>query len=222
MIKKILIFTIILYNSILFATANHLYQINLIVFTQINSKALNSEYWPDRLYQPKLKNTIVLTTPSSTTQNTLSQAYQLLPKNKFGLPVELHRLTKNSDYQVILHQSWVQPIYNHHQAKWIHIYGGQGYDANGQSTPQHPKYQQLNGKIKISKSNFFNINTQLYLTLPENIFGTSSFNDATDNFRSIPLRSIKFFENRRTKIKELNYLDHPLVGALIQILPLNQ
>jgi len=193
MIKKLFLFCILFFPIISVFANDNSYQIDLIVFTQINDAAMNSENWPNTLKQPYLKNAIA----PEFDQN-------------LGLQKEADKLKQQENYKIILHTSWQQNITSLRQAKWIHIYGGQPYDAQGQviqpDDNRLPTYWKLNGKIKISKSNFFDIYTNLYLTIP-----TAS----RDNI--ISLRTFILQQHRRTKLNQLNYLDHPLFGVLIKI-----
>ena len=230
--KLIAFFLLLLCANINIADAapQKLYQIDLVVFSHISNNALQSENWPNVLKVPDLRRSIELTAPTGGA--TTMASYQLLSADQTGLQNEVAKLIENSDYNVLLHLSWQQPIDQIRQAKWIHIYGGQGYDANGQiistntfnatSADNNPgiKYWQLNGKIRISRDIYYNINNQLYLTMPESILGQGDSATPIGDFQPVPLISFTIDENRRTKLNELNYLDHPLFGALIKIMAL--
>jgi hypothetical protein len=172
--------------------ANNLYQVNLIVFKHMS--ALHSENWKHEFLKPDLKYTIELTEP-----NEPSNAYTLLPENKRGLRTEASILRRHH-YQVLLYVSWVQEIKRAKYMRWVHIFGGNLYGQN---------IHELDGCIKISRNRFFNVNTKLYLTLPQSAlrhFGSS-------------LQTFHLIENRRTALNKINYLDHPLFGMLVQITP---
>lgn len=169
---------------------NGLYRIDLIVFSHVNQQTLASESWPNTLKTPVIKN-----------------VSKINPAKKLGLTKEANKLSAQSDYKILLHTSWMQNINN---SKWIHVYGGQPYDAKGQPIQpddnRMPTYWELNGKIKLAKNTFFDIYTNLYLTIP------------TSNGKNIiPLRTFSLRQHRRTKLNQLNYLDHPLFGVLIKI-----
>lgn len=196
--KRIIAILICLISFTTFAAdstspTDNLYQIDLIVFTHITNKAIQSENWYDMLRKPNLKDSVE---PEFT--------------NQPSLQTEASKLKNNSDYQIIFHNSWTQNITNKRNAQWIHIYGGQPYNAKGELIPddsnEMPTYWQLNGKIKISKATFIDINTKLYLTIPLN-----------KDSQLIPLRTFTLFQNRRMKLNQLNYLDHPLFGVLVKV-----
>jgi len=190
--KKIFFFCLLFLPLFSVKASDNLYQIDLIVFTQ-NDATMNSENWPNTLKQPYLKNTI-------------NPDFNPI----LGLQKEANKLKQQDNYKIILHTSWKQNMTSKRYAKWIRIYGGQPYDAKGQMIQPDdnriPTYWKLNGKIKISKSSFFDIYTDLYLTLPT---------PSSDNL--IPLQTFIMQQHRRTKLNQLNYLDHPLFGVLIKI-----
>ncbi|MGD9108578.1 MAG: CsiV family protein [Gammaproteobacteria bacterium] len=167
-----------------------IYRIDLIVFSHVNQQVLDSESWPNILKTPVIKNVSEIT-----------------PTQKLGLIKEANKLSAQPDYKILLHTSWLQNI---NDTKWIHIYGGQPYDAKGQPIQpddnRMPTYWELNGKIKITKATFFDIYTDLHLTIP-----------TSDGKNIVPLRTFSLQQHRRTKLNQLNYLDHPLFGTLIKI-----
>lgn len=170
---------------------NRLCHIDLIVFSHVNQQALDSESWPNILKTPVIKN--------------LSE---IVPTSKLELTSEANKLSAQSDYKILLHTSWLQNI---NDQKWIHIYGGQTYDAKGQpirpDDNRIPTYWELNGKMKINKvATFFDIYTDLYLTIP-----------TSDDKNIVPLRTFILQQHQRTKLNQLTYLDHPLFGVLIKI-----
>lgn len=191
--KNFLLCFILLFLTATTFAADNLYQIDLIIFTHITDTALSSENWPNILKQPYLQRA---------TEPPFSQT--------LGLQSEATSLQQQPDYKIILHTSWQQKITSSRHAKWLHIYGGQPYDVQGKPIQPDdnrlPTYWELNGKLKISKDNFFDIYANLYLTIPT---------ENTENL--VPLRTFILQEHRRTKLNQLNYLDHPLFGALIKI-----
>lgn len=180
-------------NSIL---ADELYQINLIVFKHVTYQGVHSENWPTGFKQPDLKNIFELEE-----SNKLQPEYVTLPRREWGLQREA-TILKRKGYQILTQMSWIQPVGNLSTSRWIHVIGGELY---GQSEDEF--FRELNGKIRISKAKFFDINTKLYFSLP------SSVMERSDSL----LQTFTLFENRRTRINKINYLDHPLFGMLIQI-----
>jgi len=202
--------------------ANNLYQVNLIVFTQLSNQALKSESWPNHLLKPNLSHSIDIQSPTLNAKN-----FSLLPKEQRGLNNEAYGLHKKSDYQILLHLSWTQPITGSKSVKWIQIFGGQAYDAKGNpinvqedevdQADIKPAYWQFNGKIKIYRNRFFTMKSLFYLTLPNDLFDPNTDNETMQQFQLIPLRTVTLFKTTKTRLNEINYFDHPLFGVLMQI-----
>lgn len=200
-----------------FAANQNLYQIHLLVFTQISQKNLNSENWPDELLTPNLNHAVELLSDS---QN----QYQLMPQTDFALNKEASLLEKRSNDQIILKQTWVQPIDNR-QGKWVHIVGGQCFDPNGNTidsvlNTDQSQYCEINGVMSFSKIGYYiNVYTRLYLTELKSLLSGKPGDSQIGNYQPSLLRSFKLFEDRRTPINTLNYIDHPLFGVLVKITP---
>jgi len=222
--KIIFLFLILCTTSVFASNNNQQYSIDLIIFTHINNQSLYSEHWTNELIQPIIKNAVELLAPDSpllqkqTNNGTpISQNYILRPSQLFGLKKEALKLSKDSNYKIVLRLSWLQDRKSLEAGRWIHLIGGQPYDGNGQLidanlSDQKPTYWEINGKLKIRLNHYFNINTQLYLTLPQSVT-----NGDTTAYKPIPLQTFKMIESRRTRSNELNYFDHPLFGMLLKI-----
>ncbi|PJB10298.1 MAG: hypothetical protein CO120_05720, partial [Gammaproteobacteria bacterium CG_4_9_14_3_um_filter_38_9] len=76
---------------------------------------------------------------------------------------------------------------------------------------------ELNGTISIELDHYFNVHAHLLLTEPTTLLEKI---DATHYFEqwNQPTFHFQFFENRRMRSDELNYLGHPLMGVLIKII----
>lgn len=237
------------------AKAPNYFKVELIIFQNINQPSLQSEIWPSTVKPPNLYNTILLSQPadaSNTTQTSNPQSpqtpapeattpitttasgptpYQLLTADQFTLQSIANKISNKQNYQIILHQAWIQPGVGKRFAKKIHIYGGQLYNDSGEviqavNLPQDPSdaLWQVNGTIQLIKNRFFSANTNLILTLPSSQLTAASFQqiDPTQTQTSLPdsLKSFQMYQSRRLKPNELNYFDHPLFGMLIKITPI--
>ncbi|KPJ67639.1 MAG: hypothetical protein AMJ43_03050 [Coxiella sp. DG_40] len=171
-----------------------LYQVNIIVFEHITPQALNSEIWSAITDLPDLENSIE-------PQLLSSEDSQLQTENGY-----LSDETAQKDnYKVLLNIAWQQEIPVTQQAEQpIHILG-----------------DKIDGTITINKDRYFDIKTNLILTEPIsylNSIGPGNYiNIANNEFTSFQMK-----QTRRLKSNELNYIDHPLFGMLIEIVPLEQ
>lgn len=175
-------------------TTPTLYQVEIIVFEHVTSSA-EKQFWPSQVTEPDVSDAIELSPPLSinTTDNTTlpSPTYQLLPERKFKLKREENKLQSQSNYKVLLHIAWIQPIGDAEDTRPIQITG-----SKDNST--------INGTITLSMDKYIDINT--VLNLNDNTLGET---------QTFQLKQI-----RRTRVNELNYLDNPLFGMLIKITPI--
>jgi hypothetical protein len=214
-----------------------LFKVNVIIFTHINKKSLSSESWPKQLLMPASRGALSLapyltlnndaTDEASTATPSKPKTYQLLNPKSIGLKKMVKKL-QGAGNTVLLDIAWVQPAIQTNS--WIHIFGGQAYDAQGQTianqtidynnmTPlTQAAYWQLNGLIRISYNVMFNVGTKLYLTVPQDL---GSGLDA-QALKLAPLQTYTLFANHRTHKNQFVYFDHPLMGAIVYITPVKQ
>lgn len=184
----------------------NLFQVELVVFEHLTPSA-EKQAWPAQVNLPSAKDAIELKTLAA--NGIAPQLYQLLPSQYFKLNHEANLLAKQSDYKIILHIAWLQPLTAPNEAKPIHIYGGQSLDNQGGTL------WQINGLIKLSRDDFINLKTNLILSESNNNLPSDLINDSNATVQMYELKEL-----RRLKPNELNYLDHPLFGVLIKIIPL--
>ncbi|MCK4870757.1 MAG: hypothetical protein KAS93_06580 [Gammaproteobacteria bacterium] len=202
MLKHYLIIFIIIcgYSLTAFAANSDLYQVNLIVIKHITAKALASEQWPTITKQPDITNSIE---PA------------LLTNDKSPLKTEITRLTRSKNFQIILSASWQQNIPAGTTTKPIHISGGTTVNNDDDSAT----INEIDGTVTISRNRYFNINTNLILTEPLAKLNQIGAGNYAQTIAKNKLISFQMLQTRRMKSKELNYLDHPLFGTLIEITP---
>jgi hypothetical protein len=147
------------------------------------------------------------TWPAITNMPNLKDAIdpQLLPQEQSQLKIENRRfnrkIAQRENYKVLLNISWQQEIPITYHAEPIHISG-----------------DKIDGTITINKDRYFNIKTNLILTEPTdylNSIGPGHY--AQDN----ESQNFQMLQTRRMRSNELNYLDYPLFGMLIKIIPLS-
>lgn len=79
------------------------YQVEILAFKNITPPA-DSEAFPDYPVLPQYQGTIELSQPS---ENTIVY-YKKLPREKFTLNKEESLIARKGDYQILLHDSWLQ------------------------------------------------------------------------------------------------------------------
>lgn len=220
------------------------YQIELIIFSQINQRALLSEQWPklqpvttdpSGAYQliPASETKPLETEPLDTEQ----LAYTLLPDDQFKLMHAQANLNRNPLYQTITHFAWIQTVPPPNQTEIIHINAGALFDEQGnpiqpidtnpesdsltgeQQEPLPTNTHQVTGTLAINLDRYFNLSVDLVFSepsidlaplVPPGYFGPNPG----------PLLHFRLLQSRRMKSGELDYIDHPLYGILVEIFPI--
>ena len=238
---KIIKLSILLLTSLLIVTSSvaaetftgKWYQIELIVFSQLTQQAIDSEQWPLVVSTVhNLNSAVQLALPGNINPST-SIGYQLLPRKDFNLKREQTKLKRHSDYQVLLHIAWRQPILASNEAKPIHIFGGNGYNTSGQiiatdtygsgSIPYNTQtYWQIDGTFTISVKRYIDVHLNLLFTTPIDQLTRLSNNDYFSNNANSKLAYFRMIQTRRMRSNELNYFGHPLYGVLLKVTPLKQ
>ena len=188
----------------------HQYQVELIVFSHINAKGLNSEYWP--AYTPIALNNSKIISLSSSNNTVPGNAFTLLPKNEFRLNREAERIASRPGYKLLLHIAWRQTFTNPAPTEFIHLYGGNTY-TNSNNTANN---WQLNGILSISVNRYFNVNFNLNLAEPANQIQRFLNRDNQNNVLN-HFAYFRFSQSRRMRSNELNYFGHPLYGIIMKI-----
>lgn len=125
---------------------------------------------------------------------------QILPESSWRLR-NAHLKLENNHYPVLLHIAWLETANELRKKKIIHLVGGTTYQEE----------RQMDGTLAISLDRYFNLHFNLRFLMP--------WNSVKDNNQN-PYFSFKIDESLRMRSNELNYIDHPLYGILIQITPM--
>ncbi len=150
--------------------------------------------------------------------------YRYLPTSDFKLKSQERRLVNSKQYQVLLHVAWLQADGN---SQPVHIYGGNVYNAEGQrlavnSNSNQPApiesdgsaQWQINGTVKVNKSRYYKVNTNLLLIQPNPKQKRSWFSN-TPELPTFARYLLK--QSQRMKRNELHYFDNPMFGTLVVI-----
>jgi Peptidoglycan-binding protein, CsiV len=170
------------------------YQIEIIVYSHLNEDALRSEFWPRQT---------AITIPANTLEISKER---LVAPNHWQLAPLQQSLKKNGD-TILLHTAWTTSATQARQGETIHLQGNQD-NSNA-----------LNGILGVRLDRYFNITLNLQFSVP----WQSLANLHLTNIEHNPNDSNVIFrlsQDLRMRSDELNYIDHPLFGVLIKIIPL--
>lgn len=172
------------------------YQVEIIVFQNTSTTALQSETWASPQQMPDTTNAINL----SDTNN--QNAYRLLPRSSFNMAQQAAALRHKANYRVLSHIAWEQPLPAPNNARAVLVSAGSNNGWN------------LNGIITLSRVGLINVASNLILNIPVNELSAPAQNttSASQGVASFQLR-----QHQRMRVNEIHYFDHPLFGMLVEV-----
>lgn len=196
------------------APQNHerLYQVELIVFAR--NQAAPEEHWPTDIKLTYPENLLSLKSETSAYDE-----FSLLAANERLLNPHAATLSKGG-YSLLYHQAWRQMIYG--RKTHIAISGGKTFNG----------HQELEGSISLSVGQYLRIQTNLWLTqfVPAGSNITETWpqlppqpnmvnNEGEKNQDYLIKRIVKLSQERSMRSNEIHYIDHPLLGIIVKIVP---
>ena len=196
------------------APQNHerLYQVELIVFAR--NQAAPEEHWPTDIKLTYPENLLSLKSEASAYEE-----FSALAANERLLNPHAATVSKGG-YSLLYHQAWRQMIYG--RKTHIAISGGKTFNS----------HQELEGSISLSVGQYLRIQSNLWLTqfvptgtnitevwpeLPATPNTTSSEGEKTQDY--LIKRIVKLNQERSMRSNEIHYIDHPLLGIIVKIVP---
>ena len=206
------------------------YDIEVLIFEDADNKYLNSEYWPAKAdttdQSPAFQSRKTLQTESRTALPE-TVAFKNIPPSI--LNSEAKRIKRTRHYNLLFHGAWTQAGLDKKEAVAIDLQQISNHaSVNSKST--------LKGTLKIVLARYLHFYADLEYTRADKRFRQSkqtlyptadkhetenkqqeSFSDTQTLTEYYPVKS-----HRRMRSKTLHYIDHPLVGILVQINPANK
>ncbi|WP_415900986.1 CsiV family protein [Neptuniibacter sp. QD48_11] len=232
MLKAIFLPLILIFSSSAFA--NSWYKVEVIIFANNDPMAIHEEFWPEINEIPLRDRAVALKGKPGAGEN--PTAYQSLPSSRHSLKNVKNRLNNSGDYRVLFHEAWTQPVSHTQNPRPIKISAGRVLD-NGM--------QELEGHIAVGRGRYLHFRPDLYishLVAPSNNAPTAAEEETqtealltmqgdsgdkqaiAETISAFPIipEVVTAHQNqaRRMKSEELHYIDHPLMGILVEITPL--
>jgi hypothetical protein len=191
---------------------NHekLYQVEVIIFGRPGATA--QETWPTDIRLTYPDNIV------SVAESGFSDGFTPVPTNERSLNPQAATLARSGNYTLLFHQAWRQTIYANKTN--IAISGGKVFNG----------HHELEGSISLSVGQYLKIQTNLWLTKfapagtsiaeswPELPNLPNSFTSDVDTSNPIQ-RIVKLNQERTMRSNEVHYIDHPVMGLIIKITP---
>lgn len=204
------------------------YDVEIIIFEDAHARYINTESWN------QASHTDAMVIASNNTQyepakntNKLNNSSTQLYKNIAPaiLNNEYKRINSSSEYKVLLYTAWRQTGLSEENAFDINI-------DQLENTHRTKSENAITGTLKVVLARYLHLYGQLeYIrneTVTINNNATNNTAGQTDGFglkheeNQIAVNKFPIEIRRRMRSKELHYIDHPLVGILVQINPVDK
>ncbi len=207
------------------------YDVELIIFENLAPSHRQSENWPTSVERglPESEVMIELNRPyPGPLPENYNPAYtfKALPRAEYRLSDEIEKIEESPNRRVLLHTAWRQPGMSWEEALNVHLSrtvpAGPGKpskpdaDQRGNDgSEQEGEAGELEAYIKVILSRYLHVDTNvMFQTRPEN--GRFDFYiEESEEPVVYQLNQLR----RRIRSTELHYLDHPVLGMLIVMHP---
>lgn len=218
MMKKLIGFCAAIFLCITTATAQTLYQVELIAFARNSSDAENEENW-DRALKLRYPERYIALQPGDGTD----ASFQQLPADTLQLQREANAIARRG-WRVLLHTAWRQTVDEPARATAVIINGGKQFGI----------HHELEGSFTLSIERFLRADANLWLsrfstqqtavaaatTLPNPPNAMDAA--AGENVHFVPTQIVALQEQRRLRSGELHYFDHPRMGLVVLVTPVTR
>lgn len=213
------------------AQAADFYRVEVVIVGYFDENSAASEHWPvvleesitdaDDTATPEGEDAALLfsevsepqsVTDTDDTANEVPDptAGLILPAEGLDFRSAAQRFNYRQDMQVLWHQAWIEKIQDKDNAIAHDI------DIRGEKNGLE---SQVTGTLSLYKSRFLHI--QPDLKLQQNVQGY--IDNPEDPYSSerqwLPIRATRIDRSRRMRSDEIHYLDHPLLGIVAKVTP---
>ena len=221
------------------ALAQRWYTVEMIVFERLGDAGVYDEFWSESPGEPPVENSIELLDASELGLSealddepaaSSPHAFQRLAPDLFQLAGVWTQLRRSRDYRPLLHLAWHQPGYSKRRARPAHIRSwtepdvSQSADALVESSGAYRPV--IEGTLEVYRGKYLHVNADL-LYYRDHALGLSSATGTvagsgeTDGRTEYagPPAMFRLTASRRMRSRELHYLDHPVFGLLVRVVP---
>jgi hypothetical protein len=217
------------------------YAVDIAIFADTEAQYMHSETWPVMNLHSAARSidapsADVLDTPGNQS-NTAAQdgthtttAITSINSADYDLlDNAVKKLSANKRYRLLARKTWLQAGLNDKAALPVTVNAVNALPLHDTQGNNHTSLSNtpasISGTVKIVLERYLHLYTDLVYTPTNtrNQITTANIADSTarpqDNLRSQAPAQFKIQLHRRMRSKELHYLDHPLLGILIKIIP---
>jgi len=195
------------------------YDVELIVFANLDTSSAGDERWPVDPGTPTLDGAVELLDASGpdTVQPGLRLTFQRLTGKALQLNSEWARLRRSAAYHPLLHIAWRQPGLARAEARAVHLRTRAGAPTGGlQTSPvaplaggsEAPVQPVIDGTLRLYRARYLHLEVDLRY---QPRVPPPGLDQAATIFR--------LTESRRVRSRKLYYFDNPLFGVLALVTP---
>ena len=202
------------------------YAIEVILFTNKDGLQQSAEQFNFNHVIPAPTNGLDLTNVDP------DSLWRPIAEDEYILNNVAEKLKRSSRYRILKHIAWRQPAVEKKDSQPISIQAGRDFTQQypehayrqiefsdtSQDNSQNSKVIELDGTINIVITRYIHLYSDLVYRLPRTI--PNEINDALDRNQVLVDYSVK--SHRRMRSRELHYIDHPLVGIIIEATPIEE
>ncbi len=242
--RQLLVLILSLFSLSLQAADIRYYDVEVIIFENLQANAHQSEHWPQQLQREILENSIEIGGPwpgGRPEEYDPALSFIPLPESQWRLTSEAEKIDHSGSRRLLAHLAWVQPGLPQAQALSVHVtlpvMANQNQEVNKsesgitkQSEPENtataPLLESgtLDALIRVSLARYLRVETDLLFTLDPQSVEQNRMIAAPDlESKAQTTPAPRYFRvqqvRRRIRSTELHYLDHPVLGMLIMFTP---
>jgi len=227
--RLILVTTLVLIITVLSSHAYAKdYAIEIIIFTNKDGLQQTAEQFSANHIIPVPNNGLALNSLENDTE------WQPISEDEYILNNVADKLNRSSKYRILKHIAWRQPAIDKSDSVPIMITAGRDYadlyperaykqiefsDTSSQANQEDSgKVHELAGTINVAITRYIHVYSDLVYRLPRS--NPSYVEDALN--REQVLVDYAVNSHRRMRSRELHYIDHPLVGILVEATPIEE
>lgn len=240
--RQLLVLILSLFSLSLQAADIRYYDVEVIIFENLQANSRDSEHWPQQLEREPPENSIEIGGEwpgGRPDEYDPKLSFTPLPENKWRLTSEAEKIDHSKSRRLLAHLAWVQPGLSQAQALSVHFRQPvtatrqENEFETGETTPKESEKTAaedsfdsgtLDALIRVSLARYLRVETDLLFTLDlppveQNSMNTTPALESEVETSPAP----RYFRvqqvRRRIRSTELHYLDHPVLGMLVMFTP---
>ncbi len=203
------------------------YQVEVIVFDEPGSDGYREESWPENPGRPDLARCIELADSDGLNllgEDGVPHAFRLIEPAELTMRGAWARLSRSGQFRPLAHLGWYQPGLGPRAARAVHLIAWGKPTGSGARLGLSPL---VDGTLRIYRTRFLHAEIDLlYRPSGGTVLRNDSVKAQVDSGATAEADggaegpAFRLATRRKMRSEELHYIDHPLFGLLIKVVPL--